>query len=223
MNVIPEEMKTFFNTRAVIYDTQHIKNIDGGEKCYHEIAKHIPSHTKTLLDLGCGTGLELESIFEEFPEIDVTGVDLADKMLEKLAAKYSKYSINLINSSYFTVDMGTEKYDAVISVMSFHHFTHLQKLDLYTDIFRCLKNDGVFIECDYMVGSNDSDIESHFLSEREKLLTDHNLTENLYHYDIPFTIKHEMSLLTESGFKSVEKIWDIENTIMLLATKQEKK
>ncbi|TEB05597.1 hypothetical protein Psch_02638 [Pelotomaculum schinkii] len=219
MNEMPEEMKTFFNTRADIYDTQQIKNIDGGEKCYHEIAQHIPSHTKTLLDLGCGTGLELESIFTKFPEIEVTGIDFADKMLGKLAAKYSKYSINLINSSYFTVDMGTQKYDAVISVMSFHHFTHSQKLKLYTNVFRCLKDDGVFIECDYMIGSNDSNIEAQFLSEREKLIMDYNLTENFYHYDIPFTIKHEMSLLTESGFKSVKKIWGIENTIMILSTK----
>lgn len=219
MNEIPEEMKTFFNTRAAIYDTQHIKNIDGGEKCYHEIAKHIPPHTKTLLDLGCGTGLELESIFEKFPEMNVTGIDLADKMLEKLAAKYSKYSINLINGSYFAIDMGEEKYDAVISVMSLHHFTHSQKQKLYTNICHSLKSNGVFIECDYMVGSNDSGIEAHFLSEREKLLTDHNLTEDLYHYDIPFTIE----LLTESGFQSVKKVWGVENTIMLLATKQEKK
>ncbi|MBE6720903.1 MAG: methyltransferase domain-containing protein [Ruminococcaceae bacterium] len=219
MNEIPEEMKTFFNTRAEIYDAQQIKNIDGGEKCYHEIAQYIPDYAKTLLDLGCGTGLELESIFEKFPEMDVTGIDLADKMLERLAAKYSRYSINLINGSYLTADIGAKKYDAAISVMSFHHFTHSQKLKLYTNIFRSLKSNGVFIECDYMVGSNDSGIEAHFLSEREKLLTDHNLTEDLYHYDIPFTIEHEVSLLTESGFQSVKKVWCVENTIMLLATK----
>jgi ubiquinone/menaquinone biosynthesis C-methylase UbiE len=223
MSQVPEKMKSFFNTRAKIYDAQQIKNIDGGDKCYREIARYIPDHTKTLLDLGCGTGLELESIFKKFPEMDVTGIDLADKMLERLAVKYSKYSINLINGSYFAVDMGEEKYNAVISVMSLHHFTHSQKLKLYTDIYRCLKSKGIFIECDYMVGSNDSDIEAHFLSEREKLLTDHNLTENLYHYDIPFTTEHEISLLTQSRFQSVEKVWGVDNTIMLLATKQEKK
>ena len=223
MSEVPEKMKSFFNTRAEIYDAQQVKNIDGGDKCYRKIAQYIPDHAKTLLDLGCGTGLELESIFEKFPAIDVTGIDLADKMLEKLAAKYSKYSINLINGSYLTVDIGTKKYDAVISVMSLHHFTHSQKQKLYTNICRSLKSNGVFIECDYMVGSNDSDMEAHFLSEREKLLTDHNLTEDLYHYDIPFTVEHEMSLLTESGFQSVKKVWGVENTIMLLAMKQEKK
>ncbi|WP_196591556.1 class I SAM-dependent methyltransferase [Pectinatus frisingensis] len=223
MNEIPEKMDEFFNTRADIYDVQQIKSIDGEDKCYHEIAKYIPTYTKTLLDLGCGTGLELESIFNKFPKMDVTGIDLADKMLEKLAAKYFKHSINLINGNYFIVDMGTKKYDTAISVMSFHHFTHSQKKELYTNICRCLKNNGVFIECDYMVGSNNSTIETHFLSERKKLLTDNNLTEDLYHYDIPFTIEHEMSLLTESGFQSVKKVWGIENTIMLLATKQEKK
>ena len=36
---------------------------------------------KNSMDLGCGTGLELEAIFEKFPEIHVTGVDLSWTML----------------------------------------------------------------------------------------------------------------------------------------------
>jgi tRNA (cmo5U34)-methyltransferase len=219
MNETFEEMKTFFNTRVDIYDKQQIKNIDGGEECYREIAKHIPSGTKTLLDLGCGTGLELKSIFGKFPEMRVTGIDLADRMLERLAVKYSKYPINLINDDYFNVDLGKRKYDAVISVMSFHHFTHLQKIDLYKKIFDCLTDDGVFIECDYMVGSNDSNIEKQFLTEREKVRRDNNLKEGPYHFDIPFTINHETSILKEVGFKLVEKVWGIENNIMLTSNK----
>ncbi|HBC97853.1 MAG TPA: class I SAM-dependent methyltransferase, partial [Clostridium sp.] len=161
MSKIPEEMKNFFNTRADVYDTQQIINIDGGKECYHEIEKYVPAYTKTLLDLGCGTGLELHSIFKKLPKVQVTGVDLADKMLKKLAEKYSKYSINLINDSYLTFDMGTQKYDTVISVMSFHHFTHIQKLKIYGNIFRCLRDNGTFIECDYMIGSDNAELETY--------------------------------------------------------------
>lgn len=122
MSESPERMDEFFNTRADIYDTQHIKKIDGGKECYYEIARHIPSNTKMLLDLGCGTGLELEPIFNRFPNIQVTGIDLSAKMLEKLSQKYSGRSIQLVNDSYFTADLGIKQYDTVISIMSFHHF-----------------------------------------------------------------------------------------------------
>lgn len=223
MNEAPEKMDEFFNTRADIYDVQQVKNIDGGEKCYHEIARYVPSDAKTLLDLGCGTGLELESIFNKLPSIEVTCIDLASKMLEKLSEKYPGHAINLINDNYLVADLGVRKYDVAVSIMSFHHFTHSQKLKLYSSIFQSLKPNGIFIECDYMIGSNDSGLEEHYLKEREKLLARYNLTEDIYHFDIPFTVKHEMSLLREGGFQSVKQVWGIENNIMLLATKQEKK
>lgn len=104
MNDVPEKMDEFFNTRADVYDVQHVKNIDGGEKCYHEIARYIPSDAKTLLDLGCGTGLELESILKKLSSVKVTCIDMASKMLKKLAEKYSGYSINLINDNYLVAD-----------------------------------------------------------------------------------------------------------------------
>lgn len=219
MNDIPEKMDAFFNTRADIYDVQQVKNIDGGEKCYQEIARYIPSDAKTLLDLGCGTGLELESIFKKLSSVEVTCIDLASKMLKKLAEKYSGHSINIINNNYLAADLGVQKYDAVVSIMSLHHFTNSSKLKLYSNIFQCLKPNGVFIECDYMIGSNDSDLEQRYLKERETFLSQYNLTEDIYHYDIPFTIKHEISLLREAGFQSVKQVWGIKNNIMLSATK----
>ena len=223
MNEFPEKIDEFFNARADIYDIQHIKNIDGGKKCYHEVAQYVPSYTKKLLDLGCGTGLELESIFKKLPTVEVTCIDLADKMLEKLAEKYTGHSINLINGNYLVTDLGAQKYDSAVSIMSFHHFTHYQKLKLYSNILKSIKPNGVFIECDYMIGSNDSNLEKHYLEEREKLQAQYKLTGAIYHCDIPFTIEHEMALLKEAGFKSVKQVWGIKNNIMLLAVKQENK
>lgn len=219
MNNAPEKMQEFFNNRVDIYDTQQIKNIDGGEKCYQEIACHIPLHTNRLLDLGSGTGLELESIFRKFPEVNVTCIDLADKMLEKLSEKYSAHSVHLVNDNYLTADLGKHEFDAVVSIMSFHHFTHTQKLKLYSSIFECLKPNGVFIECDYMIASNDSQLEKQYLMERQELLLNHHLPESLYHYDIPFTVDHEQSLFQQAGFQLVRKVWGIGNNIMLCGQK----
>jgi ubiquinone/menaquinone biosynthesis C-methylase UbiE len=219
MNEVPEKMATFFNNRADIYDVEHVKLIGGGVECYRELACHISQDTGTILDLGCGTGLELESIFRKLPNVQLTGIDLADKMLQKLREKYARYSITLINGDYFTVDFGTEKYDTVLSVMSFHHFTHSQKLELYQKILRCLRKGGNFLECDYMIGTNDKKLEDFYLAERNKLQTDPEATEDLFHYDIPFTAAHEMSVIMEAGFQSSRQVWGNDTNVMLLSVK----
>jgi trans-aconitate methyltransferase len=41
---------------------------------YTKMANLIPPGTKTILDLGCGTGLELNEIFKIFPHVAVTGL-----------------------------------------------------------------------------------------------------------------------------------------------------
>ena len=58
-----EPMKDFFNRRSEAYDVRHIEGIDGGIESKRVLAKFLPRETKTLLDIGIGTGLELEEIF----------------------------------------------------------------------------------------------------------------------------------------------------------------
>jgi tRNA (cmo5U34)-methyltransferase len=83
-----EEMSEFFNSRAKIYDEKHIEHIGGGIESKHIIASFFPPYTKTMIDLGIGTGLELEAIFKRFPEIEITGLDIAENMLKLLREKY---------------------------------------------------------------------------------------------------------------------------------------
>lgn len=42
-----------------------------------------------ILDLGCGTGLELRGIFDRAPNAVITGVDVSEKMLSELKRKYT--------------------------------------------------------------------------------------------------------------------------------------
>ena len=55
----------------------------------------------SLLDIGCGTGLELASIYQKFPNVKITGIDLSKDMLEKLRVKYADKDIDLIMADYF--------------------------------------------------------------------------------------------------------------------------
>jgi predicted acetyltransferase len=56
-----EEMSAFFNFRADTYDNHMLDDL-GLDEFYEAIAACFNAPLKRLLDLGCGTGLELERL-----------------------------------------------------------------------------------------------------------------------------------------------------------------
>jgi len=214
-----EEMSAFFNARVDGYEEHQRTCIDGGEACYREVSRHIPAGTRVLLDLGCGTGLELDYIFPDFPGLEVTGIDVADKMLERLSEKFPDRNLHLVNGSYFDVEFGCRAFDVVLSVMSLHHFTHEEKLGLYRRVLRSLRPGGVYIEADYMISSNDWRLEEFFFSERERLRSEQGMADEFCHCDVPCTVDNQKRLLKKAGFLRVDERWSVGNSVVLVAGK----
>lgn len=213
-----EKMDEFFAARVDGYDEHMLNEVVGCREAYGKMAELLPVNTKNLLDLGCGTGLELEGIFKRFPEISVTGIDLAKAMLEKLSEKYSDKNITLINGDYFSTDLGRERFDTAISFQTMHHFSHEMKIGLYKKIRNSLKNGGVYIECDYMVETQEE--EDHWYAENARIRKEMNIPENeFYHYDTPCTIENQIKMFLTAGFASAEKVYRVENTTIIIAKK----
>jgi len=121
--------------------------IESAEEFYSYTASCLPQKAQScILDLGCGTRLELERYFLLNPSAKVTGIDLAPGMLNTLKSKFADKEITLILGSYFEVDLGINKFDAAVSVESLHHFTKSEKIPLYTNLQRALKDDGYFAQ-----------------------------------------------------------------------------
>ena len=91
-----EEMSDFFTKRLCDYE----EHMSVWESSYRIFAEMLPSECRNVLDLGCGTGLELDRIWERDSGIEVTGVDLCRSMLDKLLEKHSdKQLVNKIFST----------------------------------------------------------------------------------------------------------------------------
>lgn len=178
--------------------------IDSAEEFYPFTAKQLPAYeTCSILDLGCGTGLELEFYFKLNPSANITGIDLAPGMLAALRAKFPDKQLTLTLDSYFDVPFGEEAYDAAVSVDSLHHFTKEEKIPLYAKLCRSLKQDGYFILTDYF--SLSAEEEKEHRQELLKLRKENNIKDNdFYHYDTPLTVAHETEALLAAGFASVE-------------------
>lgn len=213
-----EQMSDFFTARVDGYDEHMINEVEGCKDSYVKMAELLPQDANEILDLGCGTGLELDEIFKTKPFINVTGIDLTQAMLDKLKQKHPGKNLSLINASYFDYDLGTCKYDAAISFQTMHHFSHEDKLKLYSKVLTALKTNGQYIECDYMVGSQEE--EDFYYSENKRIRKEQGISDGeFYHYDTPCTIDNQIKMLSKAGFKIVKTNCSIGNTTIIIAEK----
>lgn len=212
-----EKMDAFFNERALSYD-DHMLNEMSLAEFYEEIAGQFTSlkSTDSVLDLGCGTGLELEGLFHQCPKLSVTGIDVSKAMLALLKSKYKSRNLKLVCGSYFDVPLGEAAYDFALSTYSLHHFTKDQKLTLYKKIHSALKPAGMFVLGDYTVKTQEE--EDLHLTESMRLSGD-SLPGGTYHYDTPFTKDTETGLLKIAGFTDIRIARQWESTTIFVAVK----
>ena len=214
-----EKMSDFFEARLEGYDEHMLKNIASATEFYPFTAAQLPKAPGCrVLDLGCGTGLELEAYFKENPTALVTGIDLSAGMLAALSQKFKNKAVTLINASYFDVPLGVCTYDAAVSVESLHHFTKAQKTALYQKLHRALVPNGYFILTDYFAATNEEE------AAHQKALFDLKaalgITDDaFYHYDTPLTVAHECEALQAAGFREVAVLATYGATAVLKASK----
>ena len=213
-----EKMGAFFEARLDGYDVHMMTNIDSAEDFYPFTARCLPMDPGAkILDLGCGTGLELGEYFALNSTANITGIDLAAGMLRALEEKFPDRDLNLIFGSYFDVPFG-EGFDGAVSVESLHHFTKEEKIPLYRKLRDALKDGGAFILTDYFSLSDEE--EKHHRAELLRLKAEQGITDDaFYHYDTPLTVHHESEALMEAGFKTVEVLRNWGQTFPIRARK----
>lgn len=208
-----EEMGAFFTARISDYEEHMMLWKDG----YRIFARLVPEDAKEILDLGCGTGLELDELFALGKDISVTGIDLCPEMLAVLHEKHP--SVNIRCDDYFESELGENTYDCIISFESLHHFSSEKKLGLFVKIHRAIKPGGMYLEGDYLA----------CCQEEEDLLFDFCCRkraeqgipeESFIHFDTPLTVEHELALLKQAGFSDVKWLMAVEGASIIRCVKE---
>ena len=196
-----EGMGTFFDARVEAYEAHMAR----WEAHYRWMARLLPDGVRTLLDLGCGTGLELDRIFERFPDLAVTGVDLSPDMLGRLARKHAGKRLTLLCADYFACDFGESRFDAAVSFETLHHWPAARKTKLFGKLRRALKPGGCYLQCDYVATSRA--MEDAAMAECARRRARDGVPEDAFvHFDMPLTLAHEMQCLRDAGFATVEPL-----------------
>lgn len=145
---IRKKTRIAFNKLASNYE----KNEDLLEprKCYAPVLKIIKKYAVTdlkLLDIGCGTGVMLKLICEEFPQAsDIFGIDLSPVMVKRARDKLSGYKAHIMKGQIETADLPSEFYDIELCMHSIHHYpTPLKSLK---KMERALSKNGILIIAD---------------------------------------------------------------------------
>lgn len=165
----PEEMKSFFDQRVNGYDEHMASSIEDYSIFYSKIAAPFEKTNEPIqvLDLGAGTGIELEFILDKAPNAKITAVDLSEVMLKKLGKKYKAFrsQIKMISDYYISLKLKPHSFNYVVSVMSLHHLMPAEKIALYKKLRNALVPTGAYVEGDYIVS----------LEEENRLLKEFSL------------------------------------------------
>lgn len=190
-----EAMGGFFDRRVDTYE-DHMRP---WRAYYRWLGELIPAQAETLLDLGCGTGLELDEIFRLHPDIRVTGIDLAPGMLARLREKHPERKLTLTVGDYLTVPLAPCAFDVAVAFETLHHFPPETKLGLFRRIFAALRPGGMLLEGDYIAESDE--VETYLFQELARRRARQHVPEGTFvHFDTPLTLAHELSLLSQAGF-----------------------
>ncbi len=142
-----ENSKKSFDRQAEVYDDSRYGA--HARLQYNSILYRIREvAASNLLDVGCGTGEMLKLLNDINPQMELTGIDISAKMLEK-----AKFKLNgkacLILGDAEKLPFKNNSFDVVICNDSFHHYP--SPISVLCEFYRVLKPGGFLLISDYCI------------------------------------------------------------------------
>jgi tRNA (cmo5U34)-methyltransferase len=221
-------VKKQFDAVAQCYDQQRQQLIPCFDDFYSTAATWVNLEKKTpqILDLGAGTGLFSSYVRQQYPEAQLTLMDLSEEMLKEARTRFGDDpNVHYISADYTTDLFEDQRYDAIISSLSIHHLSHQDKRNLYRKVYHLLTEGGIFVNADQAAGTSayfDKRYKGHWENtiimsglstqviesaiERRKL--DHNAT-----------VEDQLKWLFEAGFAEADCIYKYHEFVIFFAQK----
>jgi tRNA (cmo5U34)-methyltransferase len=207
-----DEVKVSFDSIAGKYDEQRRQLIPCYDDFYRITTDLAVGCTSGLrvLDLGAGTGLMTWHILQKRPAAVCTLVDFAEEMLNVAKKRFAGQSnVSYITGDYRKVDLGSG-YDVIVSALSIHHLDDRDKEHIYCRLFDLLKDGGIFVNADQVLGATAAIEEEYQRLWKEKIMTS-DLSEveksaalARMKMDRPATLEDNLRWLRDCRFRDVD-------------------
>jgi tRNA (cmo5U34)-methyltransferase len=226
--MVDEILKTKFNKGAKSYDRQRTIVIPNLDQLYNIITDLADSNilAPRILDLGAGTGLLTENIFNKYSRGYFTLIDISEEMLD-IARKRFKDNLNFkyILGDYLKADF-EDSFDIIVSSLSIHHLEDNDKRIIYSKVYELLNDDGIFLNADQVLAPSSENeyiyqknwlekIETGTLNQDEKDV----IIDRMKH-DKPATLENNINWLKNSGFTNIDVFYKYYNFCVLYAKKK---
>jgi tRNA (cmo5U34)-methyltransferase len=122
------------------------------------LISYVKATPLTVLDLGCGDGILLDTVAAAFPVGKAVALDGSPTMLEKARERFSNsgnvFDVTLIEADFNNPDwlnrLPVKEFDVIVSGFAIHHSEDERKQALYREIFGLLKPGGVFVNIEHV-------------------------------------------------------------------------
>jgi tRNA (cmo5U34)-methyltransferase len=180
------------------------------------LEKEYRQHT-TILDIGMGSGLVEEAIFQRIPNAYVVGLDSSRAMLElayeRLAGYEGQYEVVVHDLTQLeTLELPDEDYSAVISVQTIHNVQDEHKRHIFKLAYDVLEPGGLFLLLDRIAIDTpglfplyksiwDRLDKTHETRSREGATFEEHTQNLATRGDVPSTLEQHLDWLREVGFE----------------------
>ncbi len=114
-------LEKYYRFHSLIYDATRWSFLFGRDKLL-ELIPELPSQPR-ILEIGCGTGKNLDRLQYYFPDAELVGIDLSSSMLEVAEQKLEHSDqTKLIKAKYGSEDLQLEPFDLIVCSYSLTMF-----------------------------------------------------------------------------------------------------
>lgn len=173
-------------------------------------ASVVPPRTKTIVDLGIGTGALSARCLAVARRARVVGVD-SDRGILQMAARRLGHKAELVEGDFQTQEL--PRCDLVVASLALHHVkTRAAKALLYRRIARALLPGGMIVNADCCPAEDDTVAARQLRAWRDHLLETYSTSETRAHFrgwsheDSYMPLNVEIELVRAAGFRT-EVVW----------------
>ena len=182
---------------------------------------------KKVLDLGSSTAKFLLDLHSKMDvEMKLKGLDNSQAMLDRAEQKCQAFGANIELELADMLAYDYHKEDIIVANYTLQFIRPMQRVDLVKRLYDGLNDDGVFIFSEKVVFEDkklDKElIDIYYEYKKEQGYSEYEIAqkrEALENVLIPFTIKENIQMCKDAGFKQIETVFQWANFVTFVVKK----
>ncbi len=210
-------VENFYDQLSGDYTALISKCVPRYDEMLYNLFCYLPEglQPKRILDLGCGTGNLTAAILANFPNSEIHALDLSADILNQCKERFKGNSnIHYHQQDFSSLNFPENHFDLIVSSIAIHHIPDVQKEQLYQQIFKILKSEGIFEFADQTRGATEEIYQKHISRWKTAAFELGSTQENwdmwMQHqneHDYHTEVSWHLEKLKENNFKIVDILW----------------